>query len=181
MAKHRNKTSRTGAPKRRMGLGVFLGIFIGLGVAIAVTFYVNQATERIGDNHDVVGSGAQSSMDLVDEAVDFDFYKLLPSEGEATDFSREAVDRNSVQNGPIYYIQVAALSNATEADNLKARLAMNGFESRIQSIETPEGKLLHRIRIGPYETENEVEKVKVEMAEFNFDVTVVRVTVDNQR
>ena len=69
-----------------MGLGVFLGIFIGLGVAIVVTFYVNQATERIGDNHDVVGSGAQSSMDLVDEAVDFDFYKLLPSEGEATDF-----------------------------------------------------------------------------------------------
>lgn len=181
MAKHRNKTSRTSAPKRKTGPGVFLGIFIGLGVAIAVTFYVNQATERIGDNHDVVGSGAQPSQDLVDEEVDFDFYKLLPGEGRAPDLSGEARDRNGVQNGPTYYIQVAALSNATEADNLKARLAMNGFESRIQSIETPEGKLLHRVRIGPYETENEVEKVKVEMAEFNFDVTVVRVTVDNQR
>jgi cell division protein FtsN len=56
---------------------------------------------------------------------------------------------------------------------------MNGFESRIQSVETPEGKLLHRVRIGPYETENEIEKVKVEMAEFNFDVTVVRVNDDN--
>jgi len=179
MVKHRNKTGRPGAPKRRLGLGVFFGIFIGLGVAIAVTFYVNQATQRIGDNHDVVGSSAQPSQDPVDHEVDFDFYKLLPGEGRAPDLSREERDLKGVQRGTIYYIQVAALSNATEADNLKARLAMNGFESRIQSVETPEGKLLHRVRIGPYETENEVEKLKVEMAEFNFDVTVVRVNDDN--
>lgn len=179
MAKYRNKTVRAGAPKRRMGLGVFLGIFIGLGVAIAVTFYVNQATQRIGDNHDVVGSSVQPGQDLIDDEVDFDFYKLLPGEGRAPDLSGEARNRKDVQGGTIYYIQVAALSNASEADNLKARLAMNGFESRIQSIETPEGKLLHRVRIGPYETENEAEKIKVEMVEFNFDVTVVKVTDAN--
>jgi len=89
MVKHRNKTGRPGAPKRRLGLGVFFGIFIGLGVAIAVTFYVNQATQRIGDNHDVVGSSTQPSQDLVDDEVDFDFYKLLPGEGRAPDLSEK--------------------------------------------------------------------------------------------
>ena len=86
MVKHRNKTGRPGAPKRRLGLGVFFGIFIGLGVAIAVTFYVNQATQRIGDNHDVVGSSAQPSQDPVDDEVDFDFYKLLPGKVERQTF-----------------------------------------------------------------------------------------------
>ena len=179
MAKHRNKTGRAGAPKRRMGLGLFLGTFIGLSVAIAVTFYVNQATQRIGDNHDVVVSNAQLSQDLADDEVDFDFYKLLPGEGRAPDLSRETRERNPIRRGILYYIQVAALSNATEADNLKARLAMNGFESRIQFFETPEGKLLHRVRIGPYETVSEAEKIEAEMVEFNFDVTVIKVTDDN--
>ena len=60
MAKRGIKNNGRSAPKRRLGLGVFVGIFIGLGAAIAVTFYVNRATQEIGDNHDVVKSSINS-------------------------------------------------------------------------------------------------------------------------
>jgi hypothetical protein len=38
---------------------------------------------------------------------------------------------------------------------------------------------LHRIRVGPYSDLAAVEAIKADMAEFNFDVTVVRVQDNN--
>ena len=167
------------APKRRLGLGVFLGLFIGLGVAIAVTFYVNRAAQEIGDNHDVINSIVKSKTQRAEEQVEFDFYKLLPGGDGTSEPLRENNNAAKPQDSTIFFIQIAALSNAREADNLKARLAMNGFESRIQSVETVDGRLLHRVRIGPYQEASDVDKIKIDLAEFNFDVTVIKVTNNN--
>jgi len=179
MAKRGIKNNGRSAPKRRLGLGVFVGIFIGFGAAIAVTFYVNRATQEIGDNHDVVKSSINSTAESVEEEVEFDFYKLLPEGDRASDSVTLGDGATQAKNNTVYFIQVAALSHAREADNLKARLAMSGFESRIQSFETVSGKLFHRVRIGPYQDAGEVVKIKAELAEFNFDVTVIKVTNDN--
>ena len=180
MAQRRSKISGRDAPKKRRSLGVLLGICIGLGLAIAVMFYVNRASQEIGDNHDLVDSVLNSgNPQATEEDVEFDFYKLLPGGDEVSESSGRVDENISASARAVYFIQVAALSNAREADNLKARLAMNGFESRIQSIETAEGRLLHRIRVGPYSDLAALEDIKAEMAEFNFDVTVVRVQDNN--
>jgi cell division protein FtsN len=143
-------------------------------------FYVNRATQEIGDNHDVVKSSINSKAQSVEEEeVEFDFYKLLPEGDRASDSVTLGDGATQAKNNTVYFIQVAALSHAREADNLKARLAMSGFESRIQSFETVSGKLFHRVRIGPYQDAGEVVKIKAELAEFNFDVTVIKVTNDN--
>ncbi|MDA1332326.1 MAG: SPOR domain-containing protein [Proteobacteria bacterium] len=165
--------SGSGAPKRRLALGVFLGILIGLGVAIAVTFYVNRAT------HDVIDSSGQSKTEAAEEEVEFTFYDVLLEGDRASDPIGEDGDGERTQRSTIFFIQVAALSNARAADNLKARLAMSGFESRIQSVETVDEGLLHRVRIGPYYEVSEVDKIKAALVEFNFDVTVIKVKDDN--
>ncbi len=36
-----------------------------------------------------------------------------------------------------------------------------------------------RVRIGPYQEASDVDKIKIDLAEFNFDVTVIKVTNNN--
>jgi hypothetical protein len=90
MAQRRSKISGRDAPKKRRSLGVLLGICIGLGLAIAVMFYVNRASQQIGDNHDLVDSVLNSSNpQATEEDVEFDFYKLLPGGDEVSESSEE--------------------------------------------------------------------------------------------
>ena len=48
------------------------------------------------------------------------------------------------------YLQVGAFENPNEADNLKARLALSGIQASAQRTQLPDGRVVHRVRIGPY-------------------------------
>jgi cell division protein FtsN len=42
-----------------------------------------------------------------------------------------------------------AFEDPSEADNLKARLALMGVEASVQKVELPEKGTVHRVRMGP--------------------------------
>ena len=61
-----------------------------------------------------------------------------------------------------------------DADNLKARLALAGWEAQVQKGDVPDKGVRYRVRLGPYDNTDELNRIKGELARRGFDVAVIR-------
>lgn len=74
------------------------------------------------------------------------------------------------------YLQAGAFENPSEADNLKARLALMGVEASVQKVDIPEkGIVLHRVRTGPYATAEDMNAVRAQLVAAGVNAAVVRI------
>jgi cell division protein FtsN len=74
-----------------------------------------------------------------------------------------------------YILQVGAYSDAGVADEQKAKLAMAGFTSQVQSI-TVNGKIFHRVRLGPYASASELQAAKRELSNSGINAVALKET-----
>lgn len=58
-----------------------------------------------------------------------------------------------------YLLQVGAFPNASDAETLKAKLALQGFVANVQSVSVG-GQTYHRVRLGPFPSATAVEAAK---------------------
>lgn len=61
-----------------------------------------------------------------------------------------APQQSTAGDKEIFYIQVASVQNAAQADSLRAELALLGLETTIQTVTIDDSKTFHRVRVGPY-------------------------------
>jgi cell division protein FtsN len=61
--------------------------------------------------------------------------------------------------GSGYLLQVGAFPNASDAETLKAKLAMQGFVANVQSVNIG-GQPYNRVRLGPFRSATELESTK---------------------
>jgi cell division protein FtsN len=73
------------------------------------------------------------------------------------------------------FLQAGAFQKNADAENLKARLAMQGFEASILPVEVPDKGTMHRVRIGPYASMEEMNKARGQLSQNGIAATVVRV------
>lgn len=107
----------------------------------------------------------------------FDFYKILPGQQEAlpnTDKGTGDASSGSNVPGPRLFLQAGAFQSESDADNMKARLALMGVEAKIQSLSMPEKGLMHRVRIGPFERQEELDALRAKLRQDGIDVSVVK-------
>jgi len=71
-------------------------------------------------------------------------------------------------------LQAGAFTSESEAENLKARLALSGWEAAIQTATTPDKGVRYRVRIGPYDNTDELNRMKSELGNRGFDVAVIK-------
>lgn len=81
-----------------------------------------------------------------------DFYTILPGETvlPETRADRKTAKAEPPEKGVSYVLQAAAYGNAEDADRLKAKLALNGLEARIEKIAVEGKGTYYRVRLGPY-------------------------------
>ncbi len=65
--------------------------------------------------------------------------------------------------GSGYLLQVGAFPNPSDAETLKAKLAMQGFVASVQSVNVG-GQAYHRVRLGPFHSATELESTKQRLA-----------------
>ncbi|HQR52805.1 MAG TPA: SPOR domain-containing protein [Burkholderiales bacterium] len=114
-----------------------------------------------------------------EEKSRFDFYKILPgSEEPVSDRDLKRSDRKSstTPSKDVYFLQAGAFQNAADADNMKARLALMGMEATIQTAAIPDKGMLHRVRVGPFGSVDELNKVKSTLQESGVQSTAVKVS-----
>jgi cell division protein FtsN len=174
-------------------LGIFIGLVLGLGIAATVAFYFGRTSFKPPPPASVArdaprsakGEAASTGTAAAPDKPRFDFYKILPGAEEPKISKTErppAVARAEppkavevpAKTGERYWLQAGAFSSESDAENLKARLALSGWEAGIQAATLPDKSIRFRVRLGPYDNTDEVGKIKSELGKRGFDVAVIK-------
>lgn len=175
-----------------MFIGLCLGAVIAVGVAFYMNKMPNPfggkttppaiaakpvepvKTEMMAPPGAVKGSqpstntGAPSAASGKPATDRFDFYTMLPELGgdqKAAQNAKpaEATAPATVQPAKGSYLQVGAFQNETDADNLKAKLALLGVEANIQTSEVSGKGVMHRVRVGPLASAEDIDRVRAQL------------------
>jgi len=86
---------------------------------------------------------------------------------------QQVAKTGSDDNAPAYYLQVGAFRDATDAEGARAKLALIGVESRV-SNGGAEGDNLYRVRIGPFDQLDNMNRMRSKLSENSIDVAVIK-------
>jgi len=75
--------------------------------------------------------------------------------------------------GTTYFLQLAAYRSVEEAEQMRARLAILGFEAAITQTRR-DGTLFYRVRMGPMADFDELNRTKTALSDNGLESTVVR-------
>ena len=75
----------------------------------------------------------------------------------------------------VYFLQAGAFREQADAESARAKLALLGFEARI-SERSSENGTLYRVRIGPFNQVETMNRMRAKLSENSVDVAVVRTT-----
>jgi len=179
-------------------LGIFIGLILGLAIAAGVAFYVGRSglTSPLGASGATKDAPRGGRADLptaspAPEKPRFDFYKILPGAEEPKSAPGRTAERTPERPpdratidaakaaepqkaGDRYWLQAGAFSTEAEAENLKARLALSGLEATMQSVTLSDKTTRYRVRLGPYDNADELNRMKTELGHRGFDVAVIK-------
>jgi len=181
-------------------LGIFLGLILGLAIAAGVAYYLARSglssplpgaakdASRTSKTDIPAGAGAP-------EKPRFDFYKILPGAeeprlGAERKTADKAIDRPADKSAPDtmakagpaaaakpadrMWLQAGAFASQSDAESLKARLALAGWEAAVQSATLPDQGVRYRVRVGPFDNTDEVNRVKTELGKSGLDAAVIK-------
>ena len=74
----------------------------------------------------------------------------------------------------LYVLQAGSFQSFADADRRKAQLALLGMESQIQRV-TIDEREWHRVRLGPYDELNDVQRARRKLRKADIDALVLRV------
>ena len=74
-----------------------------------------------------------------------------------------------------FYLQAGAFEDPSEADNLKARLALMGVEASVQKVDVPDKGTMHRVRTGPYLGQESMTKARDNLTANGINTAIVKI------
>ncbi len=176
----RKGSSRSGGGS--LFIGVLIGLVLGLGIALGVAWYINKMPTPFQKKPPVTKPAAEpvkpadNNGQSTETKPRFDFYKILPGvEEPATDQQLRDAKNTTDKPRESFYLQAGAFQNAPDADNLKARLALIGMQASIQTTTLPERGVWHRVRLGPYDSVEELNRTRDALKKDGIDTTLIKV------
>jgi cell division protein FtsN len=169
-----------GCPRAMRGgtlLGVFVGLVLGLAIAAGIAYFLGKSgltgsPSAPGVQKEIVRNGKPEAVPAsTPEKPRFDFYKILPGTEEpklpkAPETQTKPVDR--------LWLQAGAFAGESDAENLKARLALSGWEASVQMATLADKSVRYRVRLGPYDNTDELSRIKADLGKSGFDVAVIK-------
>lgn len=173
---------RSGSPWLMLGIGLFCG-------AVLSGLYFGYKENEPGR----FGSGIRSLMEEEPEPeqqvqppepkpkpeaepeVKLDFHDVLPnidvviSESDIIEYDEPVEDRPEQD----YILQVGSYKDEADAESLKAKLALAGFEAVIQRVKIDKGTYF-RVRMGPYQSMRKLQLDKKRLAKQGVDTLTLR-------
>jgi hypothetical protein len=110
----------------------------------------------------------------------FDFYKILPEIETVLPEPPKGNGKKSAKAEPpeagvSYVLQAASYDNANDADRLKARLALNGFEAYIEKVAIQGKGDYYRVRLGPYARIDELDAANARLEQLGIKPMRIKV------
>jgi cell division protein FtsN len=160
--------------------------FIGLGLGLAVAAGVRIYDKRVFDAQHTAArvepapkrNGPAPASQQTETAEQLEFYEQLPKfevvvPPKGKDSSK-AGSTATIDKPGAYVLQAGSFRTFGEADRVKALLALQGVQSRIEKapIET---ETWHRVRIGPIRNLQQLDETRRKLREAQIDAIVIRV------
>ena len=82
--------------------------------------------------------------------------------------------------GGRYILQAGSYPDAKGADEIKAKLALLGFQANVQPV-TVNGKQWHRVRLGPYASASDLESAKRSLGDNGINAIALKETPPGQQ
>jgi cell division protein FtsN len=73
-----------------------------------------------------------------------------------------------------FWLQAGSFGTEADAENLKARLAFAGWQATVQPGAVPDKGTRYRVRLGPYDNTDELNRIRNDLAKNGFDVAVIK-------
>ena len=139
-------------------------LFLALGLFAAFILFLDQKIVKNNANTPPTDTKKQQN-----DKPRIDFYSILPD--RVVDIPVSEEDQQAIENPSINKIadetvmlQVGSFQSVTEADSLKAQLALLGLEAKIEAAEV-NNDTWHRVMLGPYGDNSELSRVKNQLIE----------------
>lgn len=183
------------------GTGLAMGLFVALLVHLEHTRPTEEIPQETGESASAEATAetndgprfefyrllSEQEVDVTaGRQPDSSISNALPSV-EEQDQSETAVDAgdhpaettaqtgsDATPEGRRYLLQAGSFRAHSDAEALRASLALLGIEAHIQQVELSGGENWHRVRIGPFDTLEAVNSVRETMASREIDSILLR-------
>jgi cell division protein FtsN len=166
---------------REFGAGALVGIVLASSAAIYYMTNKRDAThEKVESPHPDPHRAAPVDPDSrVAAGEKYDFYEMLPNFEVVVPERDKEVKRDlpataKVERQGIYVLQAVSYRNEADADRVRAQLALQGIEAKVQRVSV-DTDVWHRVRIGPITNLDELNKKRKQLQAADVDALVIRV------
>ncbi|WP_317201988.1 SPOR domain-containing protein [Janthinobacterium sp.] len=100
-----------------------------------------------------------------------------PDAKAGADKARQAAAPAKAETGDekaVYYLQIGAFRETADAESARAKLALLGFEANVSDRSTDNG-VLHRVRLGPYNQAEAMNRARGKLADSGVSADIVRI------
>ena len=173
-------------------LPMWLWLFAALAVSgfIGLIYYLDQYEKAKAGGAHVEASEPKALMqkNADDKTAEeskprFDFYKLLPkisvdvpkNQTEQRQSLSGSDEQTAKQNAISFILQAGSFKEFQEADRLKASLALVGIHANIEKVTLNASEVWHRVRIGPIQSEREMNKIRGQLRHQNIEPVLLKV------
>ncbi|WP_129776242.1 SPOR domain-containing protein [Peristeroidobacter soli] len=190
MAKDYKHSKRRAGSSGLSGMAGFVcGLALGLAVALGVYLFDRRTEARLAaqqtaapmirDEGKAQNKPAPASQED-SETQQFDFYEMLPKyevvipEQDARGGAAPSVVAGPVEKPGAYILQAGSFRNFKDADRVRALIALQGVESKVQKV-TIDKDTWHRVRVGPITNLQKLEETRSKLRQAQIDALVIRV------
>ncbi|MDY6943434.1 MAG: SPOR domain-containing protein [Pseudomonadota bacterium] len=192
-SKRRSKSTRSKRQQNALPAWAWLVLGMAVGLTIAVGVYIAtqgpQAPKTATITEQVKPPPAKAPAAKAPEqekeepkGMQFDFYKRLPQleviipEAENGAGRPQIKPRAEALKPGRYALQAGSFRRFEDADRRKASLALIGVESQIQKVVIDSAETWHRVRIGPFNDPEALERTRARLEQNGIETLVIRLS-----
>jgi len=171
---------------RDFGMGALVGIILA-GAASVYIMSSRQHDAAVAreksdgprpDPHRLAASDPEAAATAA-TGEKYDFYQMLPNFEVVVPEKDKEVKRDlpaaaRVERPGVYVLQAGSYRNEADADRVRAQLAMQGIEAKVQRVAV-DADVWHRVRIGPITKLDELNRLRRQLQAADVDALVIRV------
>nr|VFJ42245.1 MAG: Cell division protein FtsN [Candidatus Kentron sp. FW]VFJ49881.1 MAG: Cell division protein FtsN [Candidatus Kentron sp. FW] len=183
-------------------VGLLIGLFIAALTYLSLQYSAGDGRRQMGMQPQLrnapppsrVQGGQAASAARTTKSTDkrseaeFEFYTILPereirvpehelrSQQPQTARKAEAATQvgTAMDASGRYILQVGSFRHLDDADRLKAKLALGGFDVEIQTVSMRGGDTWHRVRLGPYQDPAVIHRIRAGLQKNGFAPLILK-------
>jgi len=168
-------------------LWLFAGLLIGLGLAwygasqgwIATPKPEPASATMVSPRDETPLADEMKAVTDKPGKSQYDFFTVLPEMEVVVPEQELAANKQAEAAAPVtddadnYILQVGSFRASADADQLKARLALQGFTAQVQMV-TVNDETWHRVRIGPVAGARRADEIRSQLSQVNIESLVMK-------